>query len=95
MVQFLSINFFLGFLQFLLGFSKVPVFLCQAVYPQILKTGTNNHIHTVATVPIGKQPPVPQEAGWAPEPLWMPWIRKRICLHWGMNSDYLAAKPLP
>ena len=26
MVQFLSINFFLGFLQFLLGFSKVPVF---------------------------------------------------------------------
>ena len=28
MVQFLSIIFFLGFLQFLLGFSKVPVFLC-------------------------------------------------------------------
>ena len=26
MVQFLSINFFLGFLQFLLGFSKFPVF---------------------------------------------------------------------
>ena len=26
MVQFLSIIFFLGFLQFLLGFSKVPVF---------------------------------------------------------------------
>ena len=26
MVQLLSINFFLGFLQFLLGFSKVPVF---------------------------------------------------------------------
>ena len=26
MVQFLSINIFLGFLQFLLGFSKVPVF---------------------------------------------------------------------
>ena len=31
MVQFLSIIFFLGFLQFLLGFSKVPVFLCQPV----------------------------------------------------------------
>ena len=31
MVQFLSINFFLGFLQFLLGFSKVPVFLCHPV----------------------------------------------------------------
>ena len=31
MVQFLSINFFLGFLQFLLGFSKVPVF-CVTLY---------------------------------------------------------------
>ena len=32
MVQFLSIFFFLGFLQFLLGFSKVPVFLCHSVF---------------------------------------------------------------
>ena len=32
MVQFLSIIFFLGFLQFLLGFSKVPVFLCHPVH---------------------------------------------------------------
>ena len=32
MVQFLSIIFFLGFLQFLLAFSKVPVFLCHPVY---------------------------------------------------------------
>jgi len=31
MVQFLSIIFFLGFLQFLLGFSKVAVFLCHPV----------------------------------------------------------------
>ena len=31
MVQFLSITFFLGFLQFLLDFSKVPVFLCHSV----------------------------------------------------------------
>ena len=31
MVQFMSINFFLGFLQFLLGFSKFPVFLCHSV----------------------------------------------------------------
>ena len=31
MVQFLSINFFLGFLQFLLVFSKVPVLLCHSV----------------------------------------------------------------
>ena len=34
MVQLLSIIFFLGFLQFLLGFSKVPVFLCHSVHPQ-------------------------------------------------------------
>ena len=32
MVQFLSIIFFLGFLQFLLGFSKVPVFFCATLY---------------------------------------------------------------
>ena len=31
MVQFLSIISFLGFLQFLLGFSKVPVF-CVTLY---------------------------------------------------------------
>ena len=31
MVQFLSIIFFLGFLQFLGGFSKVPVFFCHPV----------------------------------------------------------------
>ena len=37
MVQFLSINFFfLGFLQFLLGFSKVPVFWCHPVRILIL-----------------------------------------------------------
>ena len=34
MVQFLSIIFFL-FLQFLLGFSKVPDFLCHSVYTYI------------------------------------------------------------
>ena len=31
MVQLLPIIFFPGFLQFLLGFSKVPVFLCHSV----------------------------------------------------------------
>ena len=31
MVQFLAINIFLGFLQFPLGFSKVPVF-CATLY---------------------------------------------------------------
>jgi len=31
MVQFMSIIFFVGFLQFLLGISKVPVFLCHSV----------------------------------------------------------------
>ena len=33
MVQFMSIIFFLGFLQFLLGFSKVPVF-CVTLYEE-------------------------------------------------------------
>ena len=37
MVQFLSIIFFLGFFQFLLGFSKVPVFLCH-LYNLYIKT---------------------------------------------------------
>ena len=37
MVQFLSI-FFLGFLQFLLGFSKVPIFLCHPVYLFLFST---------------------------------------------------------
>ena len=32
MFQFLSIIFFLGFLQFLLGFSKVPIFFCVILY---------------------------------------------------------------
>ena len=36
MVQFLSINFFLGFLQFLLGFSKLPVFLCHSVFYSLI-----------------------------------------------------------
>jgi len=36
MVQFLSIIFFLGFLQFLLGFSKVPVF-CVTLYISHIK----------------------------------------------------------
>ena len=46
MVQFLSINFFLGFLQFLLGFSKVPVLLCQPV----LCSPTCKHILYANTV---------------------------------------------
>ena len=36
MVKFLSINFFLGFLQFLLGFSKVPVFFVSPVSTAIV-----------------------------------------------------------
>ena len=39
MVQFLSIFFFLGFLQFLLGFSKNPVFLCHSVYQKEYYSG--------------------------------------------------------
>ena len=40
MVQFLLIIFFFGFLQFLLGFSKVPVFLChpvQEIHPNLCR----------------------------------------------------------
>ena len=38
MVQFLSINFFfLDFFNFLLGFSKVPIFLCQLYLPFLLR----------------------------------------------------------
>ena len=40
MVQFPSINFFLGFLQFLLGFSKVSVFLCHSVHYSMQDRGT-------------------------------------------------------
>ena len=56
MVQFLSI-FFLGFLQFLLGFSKVPIFLCHPVLVNIMvlvlrfQCGVLNQIfHTVTAV---------------------------------------------
>ena len=38
MVQFLSIIFFLGFLQFLLGFSKVPVFFVSLYILEIFFT---------------------------------------------------------
>ena len=37
MVQFLSVTFFVGFLQFLLGFSKVPVFLCLPVFNNLIQ----------------------------------------------------------
>ena len=37
MVQFLSTIVFLGFIQFLLGFSKVPVFLCHSVLQERAK----------------------------------------------------------
>ena len=40
MVQFLPIDFFLGFLQFLLGFSKFPVFFCVTLYIR-LRSNTN------------------------------------------------------
>ena len=50
MVQFLSV-FFLGFLQFLLGFSKVPVFLCHSVHREqlifILKAGKHFSLQPV------------------------------------------------
>ena len=43
MAQFMPINFFLGFLQFLLGFSKVPVF-CVTLY---CITGFNENVMTI------------------------------------------------
>jgi len=39
MVQCLSIYFFLGFIQFLLGFLKVPVFLCHSVHMELYLFG--------------------------------------------------------
>ena len=42
MVQFLSINFFLGFFQFFLGFSKVPVF-CVILYSAMMNERASEH----------------------------------------------------
>ena len=62
MVQFLSINFFLGFLQFLLGFSKVPVFLChlylhvfQPSYGLKLTASSTQFEHTFVSSSIGAE----------------------------------------
>ena len=49
MVQFLSINFFLGFFQFLLGFSKVP-FFCVTLYLYILFLHQKSHRISTADV---------------------------------------------
>ena len=49
MVQFLSIFFFFGFLQFLLGFSKVPVFLCHPVQ-NVLANKDNFTVHITDTL---------------------------------------------
>ena len=43
MVQFLSIIFFLGLLQFLLGFLKVPDFLCQSVLTNMTHKNTHHN----------------------------------------------------
>ena len=52
MVQFLSINFFLGYLQFLLGFSIVPVFLCHPVHTvSILCEVETKYIYIISTTP--------------------------------------------
>jgi len=52
MVQFMSINFFLVFLQFLLGFSKVPVFLCHSVYTRISPYCTTSLLQTTSTLSL-------------------------------------------
>ena len=48
MVQFPSIIFFLGFLQFLLGVFKFPVFLCHPVFRLffVIATPTIFHAYT-------------------------------------------------
>jgi len=53
MVQFLSIIFFLGFLQFSLGFSKVTVFLCRFIY-MCLRACLLSTRHSAYEVPINK-----------------------------------------
>ena len=51
MVQFVNKFFFLGFLQFLLGFLKVPVFLCHSVYYHtVIKYYILVHIKTTCFV---------------------------------------------
>ena len=45
MVQFLSI-FFLGILQFLLGFSKVPVF-CVILYIELFQANLISYLYTI------------------------------------------------
>ena len=49
MVQFLSLIFFLGFLKFLLGFSKVPVF-CVTLYIMNISTVARCTLVTFARV---------------------------------------------
>jgi hypothetical protein len=52
MVQFLSVFFFFGILQFLLGFSKVPIFLCHPV-PRLLRGSGRTvlrHLQTARSV---------------------------------------------
>ena len=51
MVQFLPIIFFLGFLQFLLGFSKVPVFFVSPCIKNIRPSyETNVSIGSIAYI---------------------------------------------
>jgi len=60
MVKFVSINFFL-FLQFLLGFSKVPVFLCLTVFSLLFSNyseiAENRSISSDTGVVTGKHVP--------------------------------------
>ena len=48
MVQFLSIIFFLGFLQFLLGFSKVPFFCVTLYYNNIPPAPHHDILHNAS-----------------------------------------------
>ena len=62
MVQFLSIIFFLGFLQFLLGFSKVPVFFvspCINFMSDFLCTHKRNNTGTFSCISVNRHTLLP------------------------------------
>jgi hypothetical protein len=56
----------------------------------------SGQFHAHPTLAPLKEPPVPigQEAGWAPELVWMTWRSENSCPHWDLNSDPLVIQPV-
>jgi hypothetical protein len=54
----------------------------------------SGQLHAPAALPPGKEPLVParQEAGWAPEPAWKRWWRKKILIHC-RDSNFRSLSP--